>query len=291
MRYAITLPNMSVSARAVVGLACDAEQAGWDGVFVWDCINMRGEETYDPWIILTAIATRTERLRFGPLITPLSRRRPWKLAREAVTLDHLSGGRLILPVGLGETNDGGYNKVGEELDRKKRAQMLDESLDILTGLWSGQPFRYDGVYFHMQEMTFVPPPVQAPRIPIWVVGAWPRQKSLARALRYDGIIPAKMNEDGSFADMTPQDIGALKLYVDERCSMTMTGISTPFDIIYEGETPGDDPARAAAIVQPLAESGVTWWLEAVWRTAETHGGVEGMRARIKQGPPGYRHSA
>jgi alkanesulfonate monooxygenase SsuD/methylene tetrahydromethanopterin reductase-like flavin-dependent oxidoreductase (luciferase family) len=250
---------------------------------------MRGKETYDPWIMLAAIATRTERLRFGPLITPLSRRRPWKLARETVTLDHLSHGRLVLPVGLGETNDGGFSKVGEVTDRKTRAKMLDESLDILTGQWSGQPFSYDGAYYHVQEMTFVPVPVQSPRIPIWVVGAWPRKKSLARALRYDGILPAKMNEDGSFADMTPDDIRALRAYIDEHrppaAQPTSTEQRHPYDIVYEGETPGDDPAQAAAIVQPLAEAGVTWWLEAVWRTPETQGGAEGMRARIQQGPP------
>lgn len=282
MRYAITLPNMHYSPRDIVELACDAEQAGWEGVFVWDCIDMRGEQTYDPWIILAAIATRTERMRFGPLITPLSRRRPWKVARETETLDHLSNGRLVLPVGLGEISDSGFSKVGEELDRKKRAKMLDESLDIITGLWSGQPFSYDGEHYHVQEMTFVPGPVQSPRIPIWVVGAWPRKKSIERTLRYDGILAAKMNEDGSFADMTPLDIQALKTHIDEHRSLT-----TPFDIVYEGETPGDDPTQAANIVRPLAEAGVTWWLEAVWRTPETQGGLEGMRQRIRQGPPAY----
>ncbi len=164
-----------------------------------------------------------------------------------------------------------------------RAKMLDESLDILTGLWSGQPFSYDGEHYHVQEMIFLPPPVQSPRIPIWVVGAWPRKKSLARALRCDGIIPAKMNEDGSFADMTPDDIRALCAYIDEHRLPTTS--SVPYDIVYEGETPGDDNAQAAAIVQPLAEAGVTWWLEAVWSKPEKEGGAEGMRKRIRQGPP------
>ena len=282
MRYAITLPNMHYAPRDIVELACDAEQAGWEGVFVWDCIDMRGEQTHDPWILLAAIATRTERLRFGPLITPLSRRRPWKVARETVTLDHLSNGRLVLPVGLGEISDSGFSNVGEELDRKKRAKMLDESLDIITGLWSEQPFSYDGEYYHVQEMAFVPGPVQSPRIPIWVVGAWRRKKSLERTLRYDGILAAKMNDDGSFTDMAPPDIQALKTYIDEHRTLT-----TPFDIVYEGETPGDDPTQAASIVRPLAEAGVTWWLEAVWRTPETEGGLEGMRQRIRQGPPVY----
>jgi len=280
MRYAITLPNIDYDARVIAELGVEAEKAGWDGVFVWDCINMRDQAAHDPWMLLAAIAARTERVRFGPLITPLSRRRPWKLARETVTLDHLSNGRLILPVGLGETNDGGFSKVGEELERKKRARMLDESLHILNGLWSGEPFSYDGEHYHMQEMTFLPAPVQSPRIPIWVVGAWQREKSMQRALRYDGIIPAKMNDDGSFADMTPADLRAMKTYIDARRTLT-----TPFDIVMEGETPGDDAEKAASIVQPLAEAGMTWWLEAVWKTPETEDGAQGMRKRIEQGPP------
>ena len=125
MRYAITLPNIDYDAQVIADLAIDAEEAGWDGVFVWDCINMRNQSAHDPWMILAAIAARTQRIRLGTLITPLSRRRPWKVARETVTLDHLSDGRFILPVGLGETNDGGFSNVGEELDRKKRAQMLE----------------------------------------------------------------------------------------------------------------------------------------------------------------------
>jgi alkanesulfonate monooxygenase SsuD/methylene tetrahydromethanopterin reductase-like flavin-dependent oxidoreductase (luciferase family) len=289
MQYAITLPNMNYDPLTLVDLAFDAEAVGWDGVFVWDCINMGDDATYDPWIILSAIATRTTRLRFGPIITPLSRRRPWKVARETVTLDHLSRGRLVLPVGLGEPSDGGFSKVGEVTERRTRAKMLDESLDILTGLWSGQPFSYGGEYYRIQEVSFLPRPVQSPRIPIWVVGAWPRKKSLARALRYDGILPAKMDKDGSFADMTPDDIRALRAYVDEYRPAAAQSSSTeeqhPYDIVYEGETPGDDSAQAGAIVRPLAEAGVTWWLEAVWRTPETQGGVEGMRRRIRQGPP------
>jgi hypothetical protein len=285
MQYGVTLPNIGVNARILAGLARDAELAGWDGVFVWDAIHsetegLKGRPVCDPWIALTAIAMSTERVRFGPMITPPTRRRPWKLAMETVSLDQLSKGRLILPVGLGFVPDGGFSKVGEELDRKKRAQMLDESLDILNGLWSGRPFSFDGEYYHLQEMAFLPTPVQSPRIPIWVIGAWPRKKSMQRTLRYDGIVPAKMNEDGSFADMTPADIKDMRLFINEHRVVT-----TPFDIVMEGETPGDDYDKADSILRPFLEAGVTWWLEAVWGTPETQGGVEGMRARIKQGPP------
>ena len=285
MQYGVTLLNIGVDARLLADLAWDAEEAGWDGVFVWDCIyieseGFKGRPVCDPWIAMTAIAMRTERVRIGPMVTPLTRRRPWKLARETVSLDHLSNGRLILPVGLGAIDDGGFSKVGEEIDRKVRAKMLDESLDILRGLWSAQPFSYSGEHYHIEEMTFYPPPVQPPGIPIWVVGAWPRKKSMQRVLRCDGVLPSKMNEDGTFAEMTPTDIKEMKAFIDERRTQT-----TPFDIVMEGESPGDDHERASAIVQPLAEAGVTWWLEAVWGTPETQGGIEGMRTRIRQGPP------
>src|SRR5450755_1572954 len=175
MQYGVNLP-ITVDAQTLARLAGEAEAAGWDGVFVWDGLSGNPENEpekqaiYDPWIALAAIAMSTRRVRLGTMVTPLARRRPWKVARETVTLDHLCQGRLILPVGLGETSDGGFSNVGEELDRKKRAQLLDESLDILDGLWSGEPFSYNGEHYHIKEMTFLPGPVQSPRIPIWVVG-------------------------------------------------------------------------------------------------------------------------
>ena len=273
MQYGITLPT-SLDARTLAELAHEAEEVGWDGIFYWDVILGN-----DPWVALAAVAMHTERMRMGTMLTPISRRRPWKLASETVTLDHLSNGRLILPVGLGAPETG-FDKVGEEVDRKTRAKMLDEGLDILNGLWSGQPFSYNGEHFHIQDVTFSPTPVQSPRIPIWVVGAWPRMKSMRRVLRYDGVIPTKMNDDGSFGEMTPADLSAMKTFIDEHRSLT-----TPFDIVMEGETPGDDQEKAAAIVRPLAEAGLTWWLEAVWGSPEKYGGLEGMRTRIKQGPP------
>lgn len=277
MQYGLTFPN--VDARTLAELAHEAEEAGWDGVFVWDI-----SWGIDAWVSLAAVAMRTERVRFGTMLTPLSRRRPWKVASEVVTLDHLSNGRVILPVGLGavgpEEPNNWFAQVGEETDRKIRAKMLDESLDILDGLWSGQPFSYDGEHYHIHDVTFAPTPVQSPRVPIWVVGAWPRMKSMRRVLRCDGVIPTKMNGDGSFAEMTPADIVAMKAFIDERRSQT-----TPFDIVMEGETPGDDHEKAASIIRPLAKAGVTWWLEAVWSTPQTQGGVEGMRRRVRQGPP------
>ncbi|MDQ6662695.1 MAG: LLM class flavin-dependent oxidoreductase, partial [Chloroflexota bacterium] len=262
-------------------LAVEAEAAGWDGVFIPDCIAIETEDfppqpTYDPWIVLAIMAVHTKRVHLGTMLTPVSRRRPWKLAHETVTLDHLSNGRLILPVGLGAAgDDAGFYKVGEEMDMKARAQLLDECLDILNGLWSGQPFSYNGQHYHIQEMTLLPPPVQSPRIPVWVVGAWPRMKSMQRALRWDGILPTK--KDGSDEPMTPADIQAMKAFVDKHRTST-----TSFDIVWEGETPGGNREQATSIVQPWAEAGATWWMESRWGSDVT---LDDVQRRIQQGPP------
>jgi alkanesulfonate monooxygenase SsuD/methylene tetrahydromethanopterin reductase-like flavin-dependent oxidoreductase (luciferase family) len=264
--------------RTVAELAREAEAAGWDGVFYWDAICVGDMETYDPWVVMAAMAMMTERVRLGAVLTPPARRRPWKLARETMTLDHLSGGRLVLPVGLGALDDGGFSKVGEPTDRKVRAGLLDESLEILAGLWSGERFEYDGEHYTVQAMTFRPPPVQRPRIPIWVVGAWPSRKSMDRALRYDGLLPAAVGGSAGSPGVTPDTIRAIKSYVEENRSP-----GTPFEIVWEGQTPGDDPERAAEVVRSWEEAGATWWLESNWSD-----GVETLRERIRQGPPGGR---
>ncbi len=276
MQYGFILPGGDL--HTLLELAYEAEEAGWDGVFYYDAICIEGAgPMYDPWVVLAAMAMRTKRVRIGAVLTPVSRRRPWKLARETVTLDRLSQGRLILPVGLGTIDDGGFAKVGEVTDRKIRAQLLDEGLEILTGLWSGQPFSFHGQHYHVEEMTFLPPPVQSPRIPIWVVGAWPRMKSMQRVLRYDGLLPAKINADGSPGEVTPADIQAMKAYIAEHRTQT-----TPFDIVWEGETPGEDHEQAVSIVRPWAEAGATWWIEARWGDSLR---PDKVRSRIRQGPP------
>jgi alkanesulfonate monooxygenase SsuD/methylene tetrahydromethanopterin reductase-like flavin-dependent oxidoreductase (luciferase family) len=275
MQYGFILPHGDIHTLAK--LAHEAEEAGWDGVFYWDGIYIKeAGPMYDPWIVLAAMALHTKRVRLGLILTPPSRRRPWKLARETVTLDHLSHGRFILPVGLGALDDGGFTKVGEITDRKQRAELLDESLEILTGLWSGKPFSFQGKHYHVEEMTFLPPPVQTPRIPIWVVGAWPSQKSMRRALRYDGLLPGKITDGDTPATITPEDIRTMKAYIDQNRSLT-----TPFDIVQEGETPGDDRQRARDIVLPYAEAGATWWTESRWSFPP----IEELRLRIQQGPP------
>lgn len=270
MRYGFIIP--SGDPLTVAGLAREAEEAGWDGAFYWDGICVGAMDTYDPWVVMAAMAMRTQLVRLGAVLTPPARRRPWKLARETMTLDHLSGGRLVLPVGLGALDDGGFSKVGEPTDRRIRAELLDESLEILTGLWNGSPFSYEGKHYRLEEMTFLPPPVQRPRIPIWVVGAWPSKKSVNRALRYDGLL-AHTTRGG----VTPDDIRAMNEYVAEHRAEAGS-----FDIVWEGQTPGDDPERADSIVRPFAEAGATWWMESPWMPPN---GPEDLRVRLRQGPP------
>jgi alkanesulfonate monooxygenase SsuD/methylene tetrahydromethanopterin reductase-like flavin-dependent oxidoreductase (luciferase family) len=256
--------------RTVAELAREAEEAGWDGAFYWDGISIGEMDTYDPWVVMAAMAMRTRRVRIGAMLTPPARRRPWKLARETIALDHLSGGRLVLPVGLGALDDGGFGKVGEPTDRRVRARLLDESLEILTGLWSGEPFSYEGEHYRLEEMKFLPRPVQRPRVPIWVVGAWPSKKSMNRALRYDGLLAYTTR-----GEVTPEDIREMKRYVEENRG-------GPFDIVWEGETPGDAGERAASAVRPYAEAGITWWIESRWSPPNE---PEDLRVRIRQGPP------
>ncbi len=195
MRYGIIVN--AGDPRVMAGLAAEAESAGWDGVFYYDAIAIGDAEMYDPWVVLAAMALRTERVRLGLILTPPSRRRPWKLARETMTLDRLSGGRLILPVGLGALDDAGFGHVGEATDARTRAELLDESLAILDGLWSGEPFAFEGRHYRFTAMTFRPTPVQRPRIPIWVVGILSSERSMRRALRWAGRRSGRRPSDRS----------------------------------------------------------------------------------------------
>ena len=249
------------------------KQPGWDGFFVWEPVW-----GIDAWVSLTAAAMRTERIRLGTMLTPLSRMRPWKLASESATLDNLSGGRVQLAVGLGAT-DTGFDEFGEVTDRRTRVELLDEGLDVLTGLWRGQPFAYDGKHYHVRPTTFrvPPPPVQQPRIPIWVVGAWPHQNSMRRALRYDGIIPSARGEDG-MRQANFDEVRQIRAYVTDNRDP-----GGPYDIIVEGTTSASNRTAAADAVARWEDAGATWWIEAMWEV-ESDDDVR-LRRRLQAGPP------
>ena len=261
-------------------LAQLAEGSGWDAMFIPDCISFEppGEPpgpSYDPWVTLAAMATRTQRLRLGSMLTAVPRRRPWKLAREVITLDHLSGGRAILAAGIGiAPYDAGFYKVGEPMAVKTRAELLDEGLTILDGLWRGEPFTFHGQHYHFDGLTLLPRPVQQPRVPLWVVGVWPRPRSLERALRYDGLVPQKQAE----GPITPADLRAIVAYIAEHRQS-----QAPFDVIARGETPAGNRREATDQVGPYAEAGATWWLEERWPAGDDW--QVGVRDRLSAGPP------
>ena len=287
MRFGISIPAFAdlSDPRILAEFAHDAETAGWDGFFLWDHIFF--DPTFhpiaDPWVALAAVALSTQRMRIGTMITPIARRRPWKLARETVSVDRLSNGRLTLGVGLGDPVQWDFGFFDEVTDSKTRARRLDEGLDILTGLWSAQPFSYQGEQYNIKEVTFRPPPVQSPRIPIWVGGWWPNKPPLRRAARWDGIYAVKGN-----GEITPDEWRELLAYVQRYRTST-----APFDAAHAGATPGDNPAQAADLIQSYADAGVTWWIEPIdpWRfgwSYEVPWAPEAtvlMRERIRQGPP------
>ena len=271
MRYGFVLPGGTATEQ--LDQAVLAEQAGWDGVFAWEAAY-----GVDAWTLLAAIAARTTRIRLGTMLTPLPWRRPWKVASQVATLDQISAGRAILAVGVGAT-DTELPSTGEVTDLAGRAERLDEGIDLIRGLWAGRG-GYRGKHYVYEtgriDLAAMATPVQR-RIPIWVVGVWPRPKSMRRVLRCDGLIPQFQlagREPG------PDDARAAREW------LTGHGASAGLDVIAEGETPAGDPAAAAAAVTPWARAGCTWWLETRWQMPhESAERVRQVRERLSAGPP------
>jgi alkanesulfonate monooxygenase SsuD/methylene tetrahydromethanopterin reductase-like flavin-dependent oxidoreductase (luciferase family) len=282
MQYGLSLPNGGPwsDARTLAELSRIAEDSGWDGVFLEDYIVWQSDQsvpTYDPWVALAAIAIQTKRIRIGTQVTALPRRRPWKLAREAVTLDHLSNGRFILGVGLGDTgesvaSDISFTHFNEMKDARERSLMLDEALEVLAGLWSGEPFHYEGQYYQVKEVTFLPRPVQSPRIPIWIGGGLPLKGPMRRAARWDGMCPYK---HGSHFLM-PEDIRTLRNFVQGR-----RGSLQRYDIVVGGSPRREDWEEEREYIKSLFEAGITWWTEYIPPDA---GDLETVRGLIKRRP-------
>lgn len=277
MRYAIGVPNLRAFAdiHALADLARSAERLGWDGFFIWEVLSLAREiEVVDATIALAAIATATERIRFGPMVTAPPRRRPQKLARETTTLDHLSRGRLILGVGLGSPND--YLPFGEDDDPRTRAERLDESLEIVTRLWSGERVSFEGRHFQVRDVAFRPVPVQRPRIPIWVGGTWPHRAPMRRAARWDGFFPIG-NWPKEF--LMPDQFREIAATI-----RSMRTHDAPFALIFTSTPQPDRPKPTPERIASYADAGVTWWIE-------EPGSVEEAHALIAAGPPPWRTSA
>ena len=279
MKYGINIPNFGWfgDIDILVDIAIEVEESGWDGFFLWDHMLVFKDEPVlaflDPWVALAAIACRTKKIHLGPLITPLPRRRPWKVAREAMTLDHLSKGRLVLGVGIGAPPDMEFAAFGEPESAKIRAEMLDEGLQIIKGLWSGEPYSHEGQHYNLNTMTFLPKSLQENGIPIWVGGGWPHKAPFRRAAKYDGVAPVHSNWPETLNPSNVVDV--VKIVKNERGSLDN------FDIVVAGETTGNS-AKDRVKLKPWLETGITWWLE------DIHGmraEMPDLRERIRAGPP------
>jgi alkanesulfonate monooxygenase SsuD/methylene tetrahydromethanopterin reductase-like flavin-dependent oxidoreductase (luciferase family) len=251
-------------------LAVSAEDAGWDGMFIWDHLLYADpvQAIADPWICLAAIAARTSRIALGPMVTPLARRRPAVVARQALSLDNLSGGRLILGFGLGE--DGGkgeLSKFGEELDARRRGEMLTEGLGVLRGLLSGAAVDHRGEHYVADGVTFLPGPARPTGIPIWTAAKWPNRKPLKRAAQYDGLFEIGFSSPDQLAQAVAE------------VSELRSGSTTPFEIVVDFP-PGEDPA-------PWADAGATWFMTRIspWdRDLSDAREVERVQALAAAGP-------
>lgn len=251
MRHGLFFPPFGELAEParVVELAVEAEAHGWDGVFLWDhMIRPAGQpqELADTWTVLAAVAAATRRIRLGPMVTPLARRRPHKVARETVTLDRLSRGRLVLGVGLGVDSGGELERFGEEVDERARGAQLDEALDLLLDLWSGRPVDHRGAHFTARGVRFLPTPVQSPRIPVWVAarGEPMRPGPLRRAARLDGLFPV---------GATPERLAEMASRV-----CRLRGSLDRFDVVAEVSPDADQDH-----VRRLEAVGATWILRSL----------------------------
>ena len=278
MHFGVFTPNFGDccgSARELAELALEAETCGWDGFFVFDHILYSVNEPVrlvDPWIALTAIAINTKRIRIGPLVTPLARRRPWKLARETTSIDHLSLGRLILGVGLGDPADADFAPFGEDPGTKARAERLDEALDVIASLWRGERFTYKGKHYQLRNVQFRPAPIQIPRIPIWVAGRWPVREPFVRAAKWDGVFPLGLQRGSR---LNPDEIRCVAAFVRKHRTDT-----SPYDIVATSGASGQVDDNET--LRRCADAGATWWLQDLRNWCDSR---QELSNRIRNGPP------
>jgi len=255
VRFALSVPNFAEPSE-LVELGVRAERAGWHGVLLWD--HLFGGPGFavpmaDPWVVLGALAVRTERIRLGTAITPLARRRPQKVARESVSVDRLSVGRMVLGVGLGSPAEE-YTAFHESADPHVRSAKLDEALEVLTGLWSGEPFDHHGPHYQVAGAQFLPEPLQRPRIPIWTACATLNDKTLARAARWDGVVLAKILDGAGIGELSVEELSRSIRDITRR-----RGSLEGFDVaVLNGGIPSETTLAG------FAEVGATWVLVTGW---------------------------
>jgi alkanesulfonate monooxygenase SsuD/methylene tetrahydromethanopterin reductase-like flavin-dependent oxidoreductase (luciferase family) len=286
MRFSINIPNFGdfADARNVAKVAVAAEQAGWDGVLVWDHVvhdkqQHRGQEFGDPWMLLTAAALATSRVRLGTLVTPVARRRPEQLARQVATLDALSGGRVIFGAGLGGPIEDEYGSFGDTTDPTVLAERLDEGLDILRRYWSGDVVNHEGEHYRVREVSLLPASAQRPHPPIWIGGFWPHRRPMRRAARWNGAAPLFLTARHGVIPPVDQVRDLVAFINQERQDST-----APFEIVLGGAT-HHDPNKAGDQIGPLAELGATWWDERRLQTGDDFHRLTPVLRRIDAGPP------
>ena len=285
MRFSINIPNFGDFADpgTVAAVASAAEQAGWDGLFVWDhVLHRRHRRPFgDPWMLLTAAALATSRIRLGTLVTPVARRRPHQLARQVATLDVVSGGRVIFGAGLGGPIEDEYGSFGEPTDPIVLAERLDEGLELLQRYWSGEAVNHEGTHYRVRDVALLPASIQQPRPPVWIGGFWPHRRPMRRAAHWDGAVP--LFTDARHGHVPPVDqVSELVAYIRRHRSDELH--DRPFEIVLGGATPGD-PAKARDILGPLLEAGATWWDERQHQSSDEIDRLAPLLRRIEQGPP------
>lgn len=287
MRYGFVVPEADAGEFAEVAAA--GEQHGWDGIFTWEALY-----GVDAWVSLAAAAIATDRIRLGTLLTPVPRIKPWDLATRVGTVDRLSGGRVVLGAGLGALHEGWTAYEADE-GRKVRAEKLDEGLAVYAGLLAGQPFAYTGRHYSATPNDFMlpDPPVQRPHPPVWVVGAKvagrARQPSLARAARWQGLLPAWIDPDGPPATDSgvtgPERMA--EIVAEVRRLRQAQGLPWEgYDVVLEADSSGEFVKTELLPPDVWAAVGVTWWIESWWSLPRGADGKAELRRRVEAGPKG-----
>lgn len=277
MNFGINLSTFNDFAdpNLLADIGQEIEEAGWESVFLWDHLMHKKErqsKIVSPWIALSAIATRTSRIKIGTYVSPLPRYQPWEFAKLTASLDLLSNGRLILGLGLGSPADE-YTAFGKEYNTRILAEMMDEGLVIIQKLWIGEPFTFHGKHYQLEEAFLLPRPVQYPRVPILLGGFWPRKKPFIRAAKFDGIVPITKKYP---QPISTEELRDLLTFINQYRTS-----SEPFQVTISGSLP-TDPEQRDRLILGLTNAGATRWIE---HCTPWTGSIQNLLEKIRRGPP------